>query len=70
MPTYVLTTVCLQIYNDAGDLIRMMPVAQAQRAYPELFDRSAPGEASLSAAFGEIKLNKSREEKHRECPDG
>lgn len=71
MPTYVLTTVCLQIYNDAGELIRMMPREQAKKVYPELFepsgDASGASTKTLCTAFSEIKLNKSHDET---CMDG
>lgn len=58
--SYVVSPVCLQIYNAEGELIRMMPISQAKKVYPELFEpKDAPG--ALSQALGEIKLNKSHE---------
>lgn len=69
MTTYVRNSVCLQIYNASGDLIRILPINQAKKIYPELFDASGAGgnENALCTSFGEIKLNKSHQETDREC---
>jgi hypothetical protein len=58
---YFLSSVCLQVYNDAGDLIQMMSIEHARKAFPEFFVEDADTE-EIGRRLDEIKLNKSRDD--------